>query len=110
MEIVCPSCGKANQSTPCGRCGCELSPLFAIYRAADIELSVAGKCLRSGNVNEARERASHSWELRHTSKAARLAFLACIALDDFAWGRVWHRRAVTPRRQNSALTMNTVSQ
>jgi hypothetical protein len=94
MEIVCPSCGKANQSTPCRRCGCELSPLFGVYRAAEMELRVAGKCLRSGKIEEARERAAHSWELRHTSEAARLAFLACIALDDLSWVLLWRRRAV----------------
>jgi hypothetical protein len=99
MEIVCPSCGKANHSNPCGRCGCELLPLFAVYRAAEVELSVAGKCLRSGNIDEAREHAARSWELHHSSEAARLAFLACIVLEDFAWGRLWHHRAVRPRQQ-----------
>jgi len=92
MEIVCPSCGKANQSTPCGRCGCDLSPLFAVYGAAEFELRVAGKCLRSGNLDEAREHAAKSWELRHSPEAARLAFLACIALDDFASARLWRQR------------------
>jgi hypothetical protein len=101
MEIVCPSCGKANESTPCRRCGCELSSLFAVYRAAEVELRVAGKYLRSGNVNEARKHAARSWELHHTSEAARVAFLACIALDDFGWGRLWRHRAVAPQRQTS---------
>jgi hypothetical protein len=100
MEIVCPSCGKANQSTPCLRCGCELSQLFAVCHAAEVKLRIAGKCFRSGNVDEAREHAAHSWELHHSFEAARLAFLACIALEDFARSRLWHRRAVTLRRQN----------
>jgi hypothetical protein len=100
MEIVCPSCGKANQSTPCLRCGCELSQLFAVCRAAEFELRIAGKCLRFGNVDEAREHAAHSWELHHSAEAARLAFLACIALGDFARSRLWHRSAVTLRQQN----------
>ena len=95
MEIVCPSCGKANQTTPCVRCGCELSPLFAVCHAAEVELRVAGKCLRSGNAEEACGHAVHSWELHHTSKAARLAFMACIALGDFALGQPWYRRSVS---------------
>jgi predicted amidophosphoribosyltransferase len=95
MEIICPSCGKANEATPCRRCGCELSQLFAVCRAAEVELRIAAKCLSSGNVAEAREHATHSWELHHSSEAARLAFLACIALQDFARSRHWHRRATT---------------
>src|SRR5271165_4257740 len=92
MEIVCPSCSRANQSTLCGRCGCELSSLFALSRAAEVELRVAGKCLCAGNVAEAREHAARSWQLHHSSEAAHVAFLACIALEDSAWGRIWHHR------------------
>jgi hypothetical protein len=100
MEIICPSCGKPNQSTPCRRCDCELAPLFAVRRASEVELTVAGKCLRSGNVDEAHEHATHSWELRHSPEAARVLFLVCIALGDFAGGRVWQHRGATPLRQN----------
>jgi hypothetical protein len=96
MDIVCPSCGKANQSSPCRRCGCELSPLFLICRAAEAEVRAAGQCLRSGEINDARAHAEHSWELHHSAEAARLAFLACIALNDFARGRLWYQRAVKP--------------
>jgi hypothetical protein len=95
MEIVCPSCGKANRTTPCVRCGCELSPLFAVCHAAEEELRAAGKCMRSGSAEEACGHAAHSWELHHTTEAARLAFLASVALGDFALGRLWHRRSVS---------------
>ena len=97
-EIVCPSCGKANQSTPCGRCGCELSTLFAVHRSAEVALAVAGGFLRSGNNQQAREHALRSWELHHTCAAARVVFLACIALNDLAWGQYWHHRAVMPQQ------------
>jgi hypothetical protein len=97
MDITCPSCGKANLSTPCLRCSADLSPLFAVCRAALVELNVAGKCLRSGHVEEAYSHATKSWELYHTPEAARLAFLACLARDDFALSRIWHHRAVTLR-------------
>jgi|SRR5580704_16179184 hypothetical protein len=96
MDITCPSCGKANQSTPCLRCSADLSSLFAVCHAALVELSVAGKCLRSGQVEGAYSHATQSWELYHTPEAARLAFLVCLARDDFAGSRVWHHRAVTP--------------
>jgi hypothetical protein len=100
MDITCPSCGKANQSTPCLRCGADLSPLFAVCRAALGELSVAGKCLRSGQVEEAYSHATQSWELYQTPEAARLAFLACLARDDFAWSRIWYHRVVTPHSKS----------
>jgi hypothetical protein len=95
MDITCPSCGKSNPSTPCLRCGCDLSSLLAVYRAAQVELSVAAKCLRSGSLQEARVHAARSWELYRTPEAARLAFLACLAGNDFAWSRIWHHRAIT---------------
>jgi hypothetical protein len=100
MEIVCPSCGKANESTSCRRCGSELSQLFAVFRAAEIELNVAGTCLRFGSADQAREHAAHSWELHHTSEAARLAFLSCIALEDFARCRLWYQRAIAPQQMS----------
>jgi hypothetical protein len=96
MDITCPSCGKMNQSTPCLRCGCDLSPLLAVCRAAQVELSVAAKYLRSGSLQEARWHAARSWELYRTPEAARLAFLACLASGDFNWSWIWHHRAVTP--------------
>src|SRR6516162_2599681 len=96
MEIICPSCGKANDSPACRRCGCELSALFAIDCAARIELAMGGKCLRCGNALDARNHAARSWQLRHTLGAARLAFLACTALADFASAWLWHCRAVGP--------------
>jgi hypothetical protein len=73
----------------------DLSSLFAVCHAALVELSVAGKCLRSGQVEEVYSHAAQSWELYHTPEAA-LAFLACLARNDFTASRVWHHRAVTP--------------
>jgi hypothetical protein len=103
MDITCPSCGKANQSTPCLRCSADLSPLFAVCRAALAKLSLAGKCLRSGRVEEAYSHATQSWELFHTFEAARLAFLASLARDDFGGSRIWHHRAITPRPEQDDL-------
>jgi hypothetical protein len=94
MEIVCPSCGKANEMSPCRRCGCDLSSLFAIDAAAGIELVAAGRCLRTANASDARKHATRSWQLRHAPGAARLAFIACVVLGDFAGARIWRQRAV----------------
>ena len=94
IEIVCPSCGKANGSSPCRRCGCDLSSLLTIERAAGIELATAGKCLRIGNAGDARKHAALSWQLRHAPEAAYLAFIACLLLGDFATGLIWHQRAI----------------
>jgi hypothetical protein len=71
-----------------------LTPLFAICGGAELALQVAGQNLRSGQFGKAREHAARSWKLRHTSEAARLAFLACIGLNDFASIRLWRSRAV----------------
>jgi hypothetical protein len=95
MEIVCPSCGKANQADPCSRCGCELSPLFAIYHAAEAEVRIATKCLRCGSLEEARGHAMRSWELHQNPKAARLVFFASLGLNDFAGASHWQGMATT---------------
>jgi hypothetical protein len=109
MDITCPSCGKANQSTPCLRCSADLSPLFAVCRAALVELSVAGKCLRSGTAEEAYWHAHQSWELYHSPEAARLAFLACLARNDLDGSRIWHRRAVTSHPKTGVLSQTAPS-
>lgn len=93
MEILCPSCNKANQSDPCQRCGCELTALFAVSQAAVAELRTAAHCLRTQSPEAAHEAAVRSWELRHTPEAARLGFLASLALEDFATAGYWLQRS-----------------
>ena len=91
--VLCPSCGKASPSAPCPRCGCDTAPLFAILEAARGRIAAAAASLRHGYPAEAREQAGESWNLRHTREAARLAFLACVAMEDFDWAAVWRHRA-----------------
>jgi hypothetical protein len=93
MEIVCPSCNKANESDPCQRCGCELGPLFALRHAAAVQLSTAAQHLRNGSPAEAGEAALRAWELHHSADAARLGFLANLARGDFAVASEWLQRS-----------------
>jgi len=75
MEIICPSCGKAN-SQPMHALGCRP---FALLRSVArlVELRVWGKMSALGNVMEARAHAGPSWA-PYILEAARLAFLACV--------------------------------
>ena len=92
MKITCPSCSKANTASPCQRCGCDLETLFAVRQSAATELAAAAAALRSGDPEEAHTRAGHSWELLHTPESARVAFLACVAQDDFPSALLWRNR------------------
>lgn len=95
METLsCPSCGKVNLAAPCQRCGCDLAPLFAIRQAARARLASAAESLRQGEAVAAHEYAGQSWGLRHSSEAARLAFLACIVMREFDAALLWRRRAM----------------
>jgi hypothetical protein len=96
MEIVCPSCNKANETDPCVRCGCELGALFRIRGAAAAQLATGAQRLRDGSPREAAEAALQAWELHHTPAAARLGFLAALAGDDFAAAAAWLRRTSAP--------------
>ena len=93
-SVLCPSCGKVNNTAPCQRCGCDLAPLFAIDLAAQARLASAAASLRDGEALAAHEHAGQSWELRHSSEAARVAFLACVAMEEFDAALLWRRRAM----------------
>jgi hypothetical protein len=89
MEIVCPSCNKANAGDPCARCGCELASLFAVREAAAVELATAAQHLRHSSPSAAAEAALRAWELHHTPEAACLGFLAGIAGGNFGVAAEW---------------------
>ncbi|MES2569076.1 MAG: hypothetical protein V4710_03360 [Verrucomicrobiota bacterium] len=92
MEITCPSCGKLNRETPCQRCGCELNALFELSHAANEAVAEAAHALRRGQADAALENARRSWQLRHGKEAARIAFLASLALADFPGALLWRNR------------------
>ena len=94
MAITCPACGKRNDGgIECARCGCEISILERIARAAEQELRMGKECLVNGNAPEAFHHAESSWFLKKSPEAARLAFLACLAAADFRRVRRWYARA-----------------
>jgi len=91
MEIKCPSCKKVNSDSPeCIRCGCELNILIAILQAAESEISMGKKKLLKGEFLEALEHAMLSWNLKKTSNAAKLAFLANISTGKYEEALKWH--------------------
>jgi hypothetical protein len=94
MEIVCPACGKKSDDAPeCPRCGCELSTLAMIIRAAMQELAVGRKSFLEGDFQSALHHAGKSWRLKKSPEAARLAFLSALSLNDFTNLKRWYARA-----------------
>ena len=94
--IKCPACGKENdEGKECVRCGCELSILARICRAAEQELFMGKENLASGDIPAAMHHAGKSWRLKKSPEAARLAFLTALASGDFAQARTWYARTGT---------------
>lgn len=95
MEIPCPACGKMSDlraTTACPRCGCDLGPLARIVAGASWYLQAAAVELRAGDWEAALAHAQLSWSLRHSPRAARLAFLAAVALGEARAAISWRHR------------------
>ncbi|MDO8722838.1 MAG: hypothetical protein Q7J31_11560 [Syntrophales bacterium] len=91
--IKCPACGKENnEAKECTRCGCELSILASICRAAEQELFMGKESLVNGDIPVAIHHAGKSWHLKKSPEAARLAFLTALASGDFAQAGKWYAR------------------
>lgn len=96
MVISCPTCGKVSDltiATACPRCGCDLKPLTTVVRAAIWQMRAAATHLRRRDWSGALEHAEQSWELRRSTRAARIACLAAMALEENEAAGVWFRRA-----------------
>lgn len=93
MEISCPACKKITAADLCERCGADISVLKKILRAARSESLLARKKLQSGEVREALRHAEKSWRLKKNDLAAKIAFSACLVLDDFQSARFWYVRS-----------------
>ncbi len=106
MRIRCPACGRANEEADrCGRCGCDLFALRRIRKTAERELARGSFALRQGFDEEALDRAAVSWRLERSPQAARLAFLASLALgrqDEAAHWWSMGSRISTRRRSPTA--------
>ena len=93
MDIICPACGKKNDSaSECIRCGCEFSILEKIVHAAERELFISRENLGNEDFRDALQHARHSWHLKKSPEAARLAFLAALAVKDFEQAGRWYVR------------------
>lgn len=103
MEIQCPSCKKRNTDSPeCVRCGCELEVLIAILQAAENEISMGTGKLLEGNSLEALEHAQRSWNLKKSSNAAKLAFLANVSTGRYEDALKW--RNITSKMGNDGIS------
>jgi hypothetical protein len=101
MEISCPACGKTSDlraTTACSRCGCDLGPLAGIIAGSLWHLQAAAGELRAGDWDAALEHAQRSWSLRHSPRAARLAWLATMALGETRDALTWQRRGEGVKR------------
>ena len=100
--LKCPACGKVNglEEKICSRCACNLEKLAMIISMADWYCDQASVRLRAGDGTGALAKARASWDLRHTSRAARLAFLAALLNGDFVAATRWYTR----RNGNHLLT------
>jgi len=91
MNITCPACGKKNEGVmECQRCGCELAVLQKITAVAEAVLLDCQKSLACGDAAAACYQAKKSWQLKKSSEAARLAFLANLAIGDFTQAEMWY--------------------
>jgi len=73
MTIACPACGKKSEDVrECPRCGCELSILEMITRAAARELFIGRESFLAGDLQSAIYHAGKSWYLKKSPEAARL--------------------------------------
>ncbi len=94
MTISCPACGKKSEDErECPRCGCELSILEMISRAAARELFEGREYFLAGDMPSAIHHAGKSWYLKKSPEAARLAFLAALSARDSQQVERWYARA-----------------
>jgi len=99
MPLVCPACNKAGQTAAtCQRCGCDLSRLHAILKAAASLLRAAVASLANGNRREALTLAQRSWRLHHNSASAQVAFLAAAGVGDTPQALRWREPAAAAER------------
>ena len=93
MTIQCPACSKQNGAgDTCVRCGCDLSMLRRIDRAARAHLQTARMRLGEGEWAAAFEHATRSWDLVHTGTSAGVACLAAAGTGDLKALQVWRGR------------------
>ncbi len=90
MDITCPACRKVNESpVKCSRCGADLKPLLEIRRHADMAIQKGIQYLKQKDGRNALQQAQLSWHLKHSHKAARLAFLSCLTLEQYSLATSW---------------------
>jgi hypothetical protein len=102
MALTCPACNKANQTDAiCQRCGCDLSGLHAIKRAAEASLGSVRQRLRQRDWAQALAEAEQSWQLCHSDAAAQCAFILSGILGNTAAALCWRQRTLRGKTQTN---------
>ena len=95
MEIKCPSCRKLNTSDcrdyQCRRCGGDLSKLFEIVNMAQNKIDEAKQAFLNELPGDAMVYAEESWRLKHSTEAAKLAFLASVGRKEYLDAYKWYQ-------------------
>ncbi len=92
MPITCPACRKVNDGeTQCQRCKADLTALGQIQRCADLALQNSAFYLKQSDGPNALAQAELAWHLRHSRRAARMAFMACLLLGQFTTATDWYQ-------------------
>ncbi|MGR3218626.1 MAG: hypothetical protein ACUZ8H_02260 [Candidatus Anammoxibacter sp.] len=100
MEIKCPSCRKLNRfdeseagNRQCRRCGGDLARLYLVARAAEHKINESKRFLLEKKPDTAMTLAEESWQLKHSTEAAKLAFLASVAKKNYTPAFSWYLRS-----------------
>ncbi len=94
MKLQCPACRKINNGvSECVRCGCDISVLAKIIRAAEFEIFCSKKSLEAKDALKALHHAERSWRLKKGPHAAKFSFLACLAAQRFDEAKRWYAAA-----------------
>lgn len=81
--MKCPACNKSvDHESLCSRCGTDLSECIALNVKINTTLSKAVQELKMDRFESSFEVAQKSYDLRHSSMAAKVAFVSCLLMSD----------------------------
>lgn len=102
MEIKCPSCRKMNRydnirtdKKQCKRCGGDISGLFTVLQTAKNKINQAMTYFLCKDPDTTLILAKESWELKHSTQAAKLIFFSYVAKNEYELAYSWYLRSKT---------------
>lgn len=92
--MICPACSKSvDQESQCPRCGTDLSECFALSEKINSTLNRAVWDLKTDRFESSLKNAKKSYDLRHSSIAAKVAFVSLLLNSDCNSLKTWWFRA-----------------